>query len=112
MNRESQEGRRTTESLRHSVEDTDQPKVRRGMSEVSEEPSSAKKTEEATPKRLPLVVRILLWILRKSIVPLLLVLALVGGAFLGYVLLGEGDSSDVWKWETWRHLYDLIFLDS
>lgn len=123
MNRESQEGRRTTtEGNRSRIEETELPRARRASGTKSDQPTPEKEevkdaTEQAVSgekpyKRLPLIVRIPLWILRKSIVPLLLVLALVGGAFLGYVMLGEGDRSDVFKWETWRHLYDLIFLDS
>ncbi|MFS0725845.1 DNA-directed RNA polymerase subunit beta [Paenibacillus sp. 1P07SE] len=121
MNRESHEGRRSSADAGRRPEDADRLRRRRPgdesageLSAEQEETGAARQSssEEKAHKRLPLIVRIVLWILRKSIVPLLLLLALVGGAFLGYVMLGEGDSTDVWKWETWRHLYDLIFLDS
>jgi len=124
MNRESHDGgrissgdrRRNEEAAqrsewRTSAEPEAEAEAELSASQVTRKRTAAEK-EEPEYKPLPLVVRMLLWVLRKSIVPILLVLALVGGAFIGYVLLGEGDRADVWKWETWRHLYDLIFMDS
>lgn len=123
MNRESHDGGRISSGdRRRRNEEAAHRSEWRTSSEPEEESASslgqvtrkrtAAETEEPAYKPLPLVVRMLLWLLRKSIVPILLVLALVGGAFIGYVMLGEGDRADVWKWETWRHLYDLIFMDS
>lgn len=50
------------------------------------------------------------WTLLKVVLILLfLVLALVGGTYAGYVVLGKQDPGDMLKWETWRHVYDLVF---
>jgi hypothetical protein len=65
-----------------------------------------------TRKRRPKAARILLWMLRKSIVPVICLIALIGGLYLGYVTFGKGPEADVWQWSTWRHMYDLIFSNS
>lgn len=48
-------------------------------------------------------------ILRVALILLILVLALVGGAALGYVVFGKQDPSGIWDWSTWRHVFDLVF---
>ncbi|WP_018750014.1 DNA-directed RNA polymerase subunit beta [Paenibacillus sanguinis] len=48
-------------------------------------------------------------ILRIVVILLILVLALVGGAFVGYVVFGKQDPSEIWNWSTWRHVFDLVF---
>lgn len=53
-----------------------------------------------------------LWLLRKSIVPVLCVIFVVAGLYIGYVVVGDGEKQDVFEWSTWRHMYDLIFADS
>lgn len=57
-------------------------------------------------------VSTLLWILRKSIVPLIMVIMLVAGLYIGYVVLGKQAEGEVFSWATWRHLYDLVFAES
>jgi len=54
----------------------------------------------------------LLWTLRIVLVPVLLIAALIGGLYVGYVVLGKAPEGDVWEIETWMHMYDLIFSDS
>jgi hypothetical protein len=54
-------------------------------------------------------VRILIWLLRTLLVPLLCLVALFGGLWLGYVYIGGKDGADVWEWSTWKHLFDLVF---
>lgn len=79
-----------------------------GRKAVSEEHDD----EEEDENRLPKWARITLWLLRKSIVPIIMVVMLIIGLYGGYVYLGDGPKGDVFKWETWRHLYDLIFAES
>ncbi|CAM4475960.1 hypothetical protein FHS16_004684 [Paenibacillus endophyticus] len=55
---------------------------------------------------------ILLWILRKSIVPVIMIIMLVAGLYIGYVVVGKQAEADVFSWATWQHLYDLIFAES
>ncbi len=62
-------------------------------------------------KRHP-ALRALLWTLRKSIVPALFVVALIGGLYVGYTVLGKKPGEDVFEWHTWKHMYDLVFADS
>ena len=45
---------------------------------------------------------------RILIVLLLIVLCVVAGLMVGYGVIGEGNPTDVLKWETWQHILDLI----
>ncbi|EHB45784.1 MULTISPECIES: DNA-directed RNA polymerase subunit beta [Paenibacillus] len=45
----------------------------------------------------------------RIMIPILLILALFGGMTFGYVVLGKQELSEVFKWDTWRHVFDLIF---
>jgi len=62
-------------------------------------------------KRNP-ALRVFLWLLRKSIVPLLCLIAVVGGLYLGFTVVGKQPGSEVFEWSTWKHMYDLVFADS
>jgi len=62
-------------------------------------------------KQRPPALRIALWLLRKSIVPLLCAAALIAGLYAGYVVIGKGPEDDVWQWSTWKHMWDLIFSE-
>ncbi|UVI29925.1 DNA-directed RNA polymerase subunit beta [Paenibacillus spongiae] len=66
---------------------------------------------EVRVKRNP-ALRVFLWLLRKSIVPLLCLLAVVGGLYIGFSVIGKQPGSEVFEWSTWRHMYDLVFADS
>ncbi|MFB9327020.1 DNA-directed RNA polymerase subunit beta [Paenibacillus aurantiacus] len=66
---------------------------------------------EARARRHP-ALRVLLWVLRKSIVPILLLVALAGGLYIGYTKLGNGSGDDVFEWSTWKHMYDLVFSNA
>jgi len=63
-------------------------------------------------KKRPAALNALLWTLRIAIVPILLIAALIGGLYVGYVVIGKAPEGDVWELETWMHMYDLIFSDS
>jgi hypothetical protein len=63
-------------------------------------------------RRLHPLLRALLWTLRVTIVPLLCIAALIAGLYLGYTKIGGGSPEDVWNWETWLHMFDLIFAES
>lgn len=47
--------------------------------------------------------------LRLIIVALSMALALVGGWVIGYGVIGEGNAGDALKWDTFQHLYDLVY---
>jgi hypothetical protein len=74
--------------------------------------TSSESGSEKTRKQRPFALRALLWTLRAAIVPILLIAALIGGLYVGYVVLGKSPEGDVWEIETWKHMYDLIFSDS
>ncbi|CAM4371153.1 DNA-directed RNA polymerase subunit beta [Paenibacillus alkaliterrae] len=63
-------------------------------------------------KQRPEGVKMLLWFLRKSIVPLIMLIMLITGLYVGYVVVGKGPEDDVFSWSTWQHLYDLVFAES
>ncbi|GGF87410.1 hypothetical protein GCM10010912_35840 [Paenibacillus albidus] len=43
------------------------------------------------------------------LIPLLLVGSLACGLVAGYVILGKSELSDVLRFSTWKHVYDLVF---
>ena len=51
-------------------------------------------------------------IVRHMIVPVICILVMFAGMAGGYVILGDKPFSDVWEWNTWKHMFDLIFADS
>lgn len=65
---------------------------------------------EARARRHP-ALRVLLWILRKSIVPILCVGCLLAGLYIGFTVVGKAPGDEVFQWETWKHMYDLVFQD-
>lgn len=69
-------------------------------------------TKTKKKSRFPRWLIIILRILRMFLVPVLCVIAVFGGMIIGYVTIGKQELSDVFQWETWRHLYDLVFKDS
>ncbi|MDQ0113628.1 DNA-directed RNA polymerase subunit beta [Paenibacillus harenae] len=70
------------------------------------------KTKAKTKKQRSKGANIAFWILRKSIVPVIMVIMLIAGLYAGYVVLGNGPGDEVFSWSTWQHLYDLVFADS
>lgn len=68
-------------------------------------------TKTKRKARFPRWAIITLKILRVFLVPVLCVVAIFGGMIIGYVTLGKQDVADVFHFETWRHLYDLVFKD-
>jgi hypothetical protein len=56
--------------------------------------------------------RILWMTVKLLIVPVLCVVALVFGLAVGYAVLGGKPVSEVLDWNTWKHMYDLVFADS
>ncbi len=68
--------------------------------------------EDEEEKRFPTWARVAFWLFRKSIVPVIMVVMLLAGLYIGYVYLGKSSKDDVFEWSTWQHLYDLIFAES
>jgi DNA-directed RNA polymerase subunit beta len=46
--------------------------------------------------------------LRIVLLAVMIVVSLVGGAMIGYGVLGDGKASDVFKQSTWTHIIDLV----
>ncbi|MHA0856251.1 DNA-directed RNA polymerase subunit beta [Paenibacillus sp. CMAA1364] len=61
----------------------------------------------------PTKVRTPRWrIILRCLVPLFLLIGLISGMIVGYVVLGKGSINDVFQWETWKHVLDLVFAPS
>lgn len=81
----------------------------KGRKPAPAEPEDEEGYEE---ERFPTWARVTFWLLRKSIVPIIMIVMLVVGLYAGYTILGNGPKDDVFQIDTWRHLYDLIFAES
>lgn len=49
------------------------------------------------------------WLVRLVIVPLTCVLTLIAGLVTGYVVVGKGTVAEALNFDTWRHLFQLVF---
>ncbi|MGO4547508.1 DNA-directed RNA polymerase subunit beta [Paenibacillus sp. 2TAB23] len=103
-----------------SMADERMDREQSGFKSTAEEGRSGRKKREtrvkadksSEKKQRSKGLSILLWILRKSIVPVIMVIMLVAGLYIGYVVVGKQAEADVFSWATWQHLYDLIFAES
>lgn len=68
-----------------------------------------KKQPGKLPPWLKTTLFILFKIMRALLVPALCLAALFIGLTIGYATIGGGSAGDVFKFETWKHLYDLVF---
>ncbi|MGM9951054.1 MAG: DNA-directed RNA polymerase subunit beta [Lysinibacillus sp.] len=87
-----------TNEVNHQIAEK-QPKKRRQA-----EPSASsdeKKTRLVRLRLLPIWLRII-------IVAVLFIAAAVIGVIFGYSVIGEGSAGDALKWETWRHILDIV----
>ncbi|MBG9794217.1 hypothetical protein ABD76_17605 [Paenibacillus dendritiformis] len=49
------------------------------------------------------------WLVRLVIVPLICLLTLIAGLITGYVVVGKGTVAEALNFDTWRHLFQLVF---
>lgn len=76
--------------------------------ETRQSDSPEKIQEEQTPPSKRVRIRLIPIWLRIIIVIILLALAIILGAMFGYAVIGEGEASDVFKKETWQHIFDIM----
>lgn len=55
--------------------------------------------------------RIVWTIFKLMIIPVLCAAALILGMVVGYAILGGKPVSEVFEWNTWKHMYDLVYSD-
>lgn len=67
--------------------------------------------KKKAPKRTRRWLSWILSIFRFLLVPALCAAAIVVGLYVGYSVIGERESSDIWIIETWKHVYDLVFTE-
>lgn len=83
------------------------------IEELEPAPAESVELEEEQPrKKAPLWARSLFWIARKSIAPLIMIVMLLAGLYIGYVIMGDQPKEEVFKFSTYKHLWDLIFSES
>lgn len=41
--------------------------------------------------------------------PFLIFMAMVIGMYVGYAVVGNGNGSEIFNLQTWKHMYDLVF---
>lgn len=70
---------------------------------------SGQKTGKKVPSGVSHTFAVVYGIFRILFVPALCLAALAIGLTIGYSTIGGGEASDVFKLETWKHLYDLVF---
>ncbi|MDQ0902973.1 MULTISPECIES: DNA-directed RNA polymerase subunit beta [unclassified Paenibacillus] len=72
---------------------------------MSDKPAPPKK--KPRPKWLHII-----WLIFKIIrIPVLCVLAVFIGLWIGYTKLGHQPAGEIFHMSTWRHLYDLVFAN-
>ena len=85
--------------------------VKNKSEQAASEPNSRierKKHDKGQKVRIRLVP---LWA-RIIIVLMLMAMALVGGAMVGYSVMGDGKATDIFKKSTWTHIGDLVNKDT
>lgn len=92
-----------------SLADDERAMLSSRNSRAEEKQAQTKKV--ARKGKLPWWLGTFFWVLRKCIAPIIMIAMLVVGLYVGYVVLAGQPSSEVFKIETWRHLWDLIFAD-
>jgi hypothetical protein len=58
-----------------------------------------------------IIGRIVWMTVKVLIIPVLCLIALIFGMAVGYAVLGGKPVSQVFDWNTWKHMYDLVFAD-
>lgn len=87
--------------------DNDEKKSVRQFFKKFKKSSEQDEQVQKSPNNRVRVRLIPIW-LRIIIVLVLLLLAVVFGAMFGYAILGDGDVSDTFKPDTWKHIFDIM----
>ena len=82
--------------------------VKNKSEQATPEPNSRIEKKQGQKIRIRLVP---LWA-RIIIVLFLMAGALVGGAMVGYSVMGDGEAMDIFKKSTWTHIVDLVNKDT
>jgi len=56
--------------------------------------------------------RVAIGIVKYASIPVIICAAIIVGLYIGYVKLGDQPSADIFRIETWKHIFDLIFANS
>jgi hypothetical protein len=78
--------------------------ARKAQRSGGEETSSRTARRRAKGRVFPIWLRLVIWIV-------LCIVGFVGGAMIGYGVLGDGHPTDVFRPATWTHIRDIIYKD-
>ncbi|WP_256759167.1 DNA-directed RNA polymerase subunit beta [Cohnella sp. WQ 127256] len=74
--------------------------------------TAATRSNEPSNKSSGRVIAQIIWMsIKLLIIPVLCIIALIVGLAIGYVILGDKPLSDVFDFNTWKHMYDLVFAE-
>lgn len=80
------------------------------MSETSA-PAKDKQKPKPKKKQKPKWLKVVLLIIKIIRIPVLALLAIYAGLWLGYSKFGGQPASEIFHMSTWKHLYDLVFAN-
>lgn len=114
---EEQEKTRIFEPVSETGQTVTQPVNTQEIKHTNPDPANKLRRRKASAdaekamRPLPPWLKVTLKVLRKLLIPILCVVALIIGLHIGYAGFGNEDPGDVWDFGTWKHLFDLIFAD-
>lgn len=109
MSREDRR-KRLLEKEKQQDADTSENKEKQGSNQKEEQEQSREaKRKKARREKKRLKVRVVPIWLRLLIIIILCAAALVGGAMIGYGIIGKGNPMDVFNRHTWTHIRDIIY---
>ena len=85
--------------------------VKNKSEQVASEPSTRIEKKKHNPNQKIRIRLVPIWA-RILIVLFLMTIALIGGAMVGYSVMGDGEAMDVFKKSTWTHIVDLVNKDT
>jgi DNA-directed RNA polymerase subunit beta len=81
------------------------------MNKQAGSPNAGQQKKKPAKSSKPKWLRVTLRVMRILLVPVLLIIAIFAGLWIGYTKLGNQPSSEIFQIETWKHVFDLIFAE-
>lgn len=93
--------------MTHEVKDDSKHKIYQTQASKPNTRKAMKEAKEENRIKWVQVRLVPIW-LRVLIVLLLLIVVAIIGVMIGYSYLGDGNTLDVFKVSTWRHIFDIM----
>ncbi|MFZ4451801.1 DNA-directed RNA polymerase subunit beta [Salibacterium aidingense] len=88
-------------------EETSQTQSRQAKTQENDKQEQEASSDTRTRQKKERLRLVPIWA-RLLIVLAVLAVSLLGGLITGYALVGEGDSFQILKWETWEQFFEFI----